>query len=152
MELTAATAADAPDMAAVHAQAFDKPWDEADFDALLDGGSGVFGFVVRGEDPAGVLVCRTVAGEAEILTVGVAPWARRRGVGQALMTAALGVARQAGAQAVFLEVDVGNSGAVALYERLGFHRAGLRRGYYDRGAAGRADALVMRLDLTSGPD
>ncbi|WP_068879103.1 GNAT family N-acetyltransferase [Phenylobacterium sp. CCH12-B4] len=136
MELTAATAADAPDMAAVHAQAFDKPWDEADFDALLDGGSGVFGFVVRGEDPAGVLVCRT----------------RRRGVGQALMTAALGVARQAGAQAVFLEVDVGNSGAVALYERLGFHRAGLRRGYYDRGAAGRADALVMRLDLTSGPD
>ncbi|OHB29706.1 MAG: hypothetical protein A2790_07310 [Phenylobacterium sp. RIFCSPHIGHO2_01_FULL_69_31] len=152
MELTAASAADAPDMAAVHAQAFDKPWDEADFDALLDGGTGVFGFVVRAEDPAGVLICRTVAGEAEILTVGVAPWARRRGVGQALMTAALGVARQTGARAVFLEVDVGNAGAVALYERLGFYRAGLRRGYYDRGADGRADALVMRLDLTSGPD
>jgi [ribosomal protein S18]-alanine N-acetyltransferase len=39
---------------------------------------------------------------------------------------------------------------VALYEGLGFHRAGLRKAYYDRGANGRADALLMRLDLTSG--
>jgi ribosomal-protein-alanine N-acetyltransferase len=118
---------------------------------LLEG-SGVFGFVVRGDDPAGVLICRTIAGEAEILTVGVAPWARRQGVGLALMTAAIGVAREMGAQAMFLEVDVGNAPAVTLYERLGFVRAGLRKGYYDRGAKGRADALVMRLDLTSGPD
>lgn len=151
MKLTAATAEDAPDMAGVHAQAFDKPWDENDFEDLLDG-TGVFGFVVRAEDAAGVLICRTIAGEAEILTVGVAPWARRRGVGEALMTAAIGVARETGAQAMFLEVDVANDGAVALYERLGFARAGLRRAYYDRGAGGRADALVMRLDLTSGPD
>lgn len=151
MNLKAATIVDAPDMASAHAQAFDTPWDEADFEDLLEG-IGVFGFIVRSEDPAGVLICRTIAGEAEILTVGVAPWARRRGVGQALMTAAIGVARETGAQAMFLEVDVANVGAVALYERLGFARAGLRRAYYDRGAQGRADALVMRLDLTSGPD
>ena len=151
MKLTAATPADASAMASAHAQAFDRPWDETDFEDLLEG-NGVFGFVVRAEDPAGVLICRTIAGEAEILTVGVAPWARRRGIGQALMTAAIGVARETGAQAMFLEVDVANDGAVALYERLGFQRAGLRRAYYDRGANGRADALVMRLDLTSGPD
>ncbi|HKP77891.1 MAG TPA: ribosomal protein S18-alanine N-acetyltransferase [Phenylobacterium sp.] len=151
MKLTPASPEDAPAMASAHAQAFDNPWDEADFEDLLEG-SGVFGFVVRGEDPAGVLVCRTAAGEAEILTVGVAAWARRQGVGQALMTAAIGVAREAGAQAMFLEVDVGNASAVALYERLGFVQAGLRKGYYDRGANGRTDALVMRLDLTSGPD
>lgn len=151
MKLAAATPDDAPAMASAHAQAFDTPWDEADFEDLLDG-IGVFGFVVRDEDPAGVLICRTIAGESEILTVGVAPWARRRGVGQALMTAAIGIARETGAQAMFLEVDVGNAGAVALYEGLGFARAGLRRDYYDRGAHGRADALVMRLDLTAGPD
>ncbi|HEX7885142.1 MAG TPA: ribosomal protein S18-alanine N-acetyltransferase [Phenylobacterium sp.] len=151
MILTTATPQDAPDMAAVHAQAFDTPWAEDDFEDLLDG-AGIFGLLVRGEDPAGVLVCRTAAGEAEILTVGVAPWARRQGVGEALMTAAIGAARQAGAQAMFLEVDVGNTTAVALYQRLGFERAGLRKAYYDRGADGRADALVMRLDLTAGPD
>lgn len=137
-------------MAAVHAQAFDTPWDENDFEDLLDG-EGLFGFLVRGEDPAGVLICRAVGGEAEILTVGVAPWARRQGVGEALMIAAIGVARQAGSEAMFLEVDVDNASAIALYQRLGFERAGLRKAYYDRGAKGRADALVMRLDLTSRP-
>ena len=149
MKLELATPEDAPAMASAHAQAFDNAWDETDFEDLLDG-PGIFGFVVRGEDPAGVLICRTAAGEAEILTVGVAPWARRRGVGKALMVAAIGVARSAGADRMFLEVDVDNAGAVSLYERLGFERAGLRKAYYDRGANGRADALVMRLDLTSG--
>lgn len=148
MKLSAATPDDVPAMASVHAQAFDKPWDETDFEDLLDG-EGIFGLLVRAEDPAGVLVCRTAAGEAEILTVGVAPWARRRGVGAALMTAAIGLARGAGATEMFLEVDVDNAPAVALYEGLGFRRAGLRKAYYDRGHNGRADALVMRLDLTS---
>ncbi|RAK67648.1 GNAT family N-acetyltransferase [Phenylobacterium kunshanense] len=148
MNLAAATPDDAPAMASVHAQAFDTPWDESDFEGLLES-QGIFGFLVSDEDPAGVLICRAVGGEAEILTVGVAPWARRRGVGLALMTAAIGAARVAGAGEMFLEVDVDNGGAVALYEGLGFVRTGLRKGYYDRGAAGRADALVMRLDLTS---
>jgi [ribosomal protein S18]-alanine N-acetyltransferase len=148
MNLVLATPADAPAMASAHAQAFDTPWDEMDFEDLLDG-AGIFGFVARDEDPAGVVICRTVADEAEILTLGVAAWARRRGVGQALMAATIGVARQAGASQMFLEVDVDNTAAVALYEGLGFERAGLRKDYYDRGANGRADALVMCLDLTS---
>ncbi|MFZ5721415.1 MAG: ribosomal protein S18-alanine N-acetyltransferase [Pseudomonadota bacterium] len=148
MKLLAATPADAADMASVHAQAFDSPWEEGDFEDLLDG-EGVFGLLVRAEDPAGVLVCRAVAGEAEILTIGVAPWARRQGVARALMAAAAGLARDAGAADMFLEVDVGNAAAVSLYESLGFMRAGLRKAYYDRGHNGRADALVMRLDLTS---
>lgn len=148
MKVTSARPEDAPDMASIHAQAFDKPWAEGEFEDLLDG-EGIFGVLARGEDPAGVLICRTAAGEAEILTVGVAGWARRKGVGQALMLAAIGQARAAGAEQMFLEVDVANAAAVALYERLGFARSGLRKGYYDRGAAGLADALVMRLDLMS---
>ena len=148
MRLALATPADAPAMASAHAQAFDTPWDEMDFEDLLDG-AGIFGFVAQDEDPAGVVICRTAAGEAEILTLGVAAWARRRGVGQALMAATIGVARQVGATEMFLEVDVDNAAAVALYEGLGFERAGYRKAYYDRGADGHADALVMRLDLTS---
>jgi ribosomal-protein-alanine N-acetyltransferase len=143
--LSWATPGDAAALAAVHAQAFDAPWGASDFDALL-AGPGVFG-LLAGEPAVGMALCRIAGGEMEVLTIGVSGAARRRGVAQALMQAALGAAREAGAEQAFLEVAVGNVAAVSLYERLGFERAGLRRGYYDRGAAGRADALVMRLDL-----
>lgn len=148
MKLRPGTAADAPAMASVHAQAFDAPWDQETFELLL-AGPGAFAFVAMGEDPMGVVLCRAIAGEAEVLTVGVAPWARRRGVGAALMAAATAAARAAGSQAIFLEVDAANTAACGLYANLGFERAGVRKGYYDRGLAGRADAIVMRLDLTS---
>jgi ribosomal-protein-alanine N-acetyltransferase len=149
VKLAWTTPADAPLMAAVHAQAFAAPWDAAAFIELMEG-AGVFG-LLAGEAPAqGVILCRIAAGEMEVLTVGVSPASRRRGVARALVAAALGAARQAGAETVFLEVAVDNPAATALYAGLGFRRAGLRRGYYDRGKEGRADALVMRLDLAAG--
>ena len=146
MNLLPATAAETPAMAAAHAHCFDAPWREDEFEDLLEG-EGIFGFLADDGAPLGVIVCRIAADEMEVLTLGVPPGARRRGIGLALMTAALQQARARRASAAFLEVDVANAAAVALYERLGFQVAGLRRGYYDRGAAGKADALVMRLDL-----
>lgn len=151
MRLIRATDAEAPVMAAVHAQAFDKSWREDEFEDLLDG-EGIYGFVAESAaagEPWGVILCRVAADEMEILTVGVASDARRLGVASALIAAALPVARELGASAAFLEVAVDNDGAIALYERLGFARSGLRKSYYDRGPQGVADALVMRLDLVA---
>ena len=150
MKLVACTAAEAPAMAAAHALAFDASWREDEFEDLLEG-EGIYGFLAEDDVPLGVILCRVAIDEVEVLTLGVSPSARRNGVAQALMTAALAVARQRGAAQAFLEVAVDNEGAIALYERLGFHRAGKRLYYYDRGEAGRMDALVMRLDLTPKP-
>jgi ribosomal-protein-alanine N-acetyltransferase len=143
-----ATPEEAPAMAQAHAAAFDPSWKEDEFEDLLDG-EGIYGFVAKDRDPVGVILCRVAADEMEVLTVGVAPKARRKGVAKALMAAGLAAARQAGAGACFLEVAVDNPAAIALYEALGFARAGLRRGYYDRGEAGLMDAVVMRLDLNA---
>jgi [ribosomal protein S18]-alanine N-acetyltransferase len=87
---------------------------------------------------------RVVGGEADILTVGVVPAARRRGTGTRLVHALLDEARRRGATAAFLEVRVDNPTAQALYEREGFRRVGVRRGYYD---GGRVDAVTMRRDV-----
>ncbi len=150
MRLVRATAAECEAMAAAHAMAFDKPWRQDEFEDLLEG-DGIYGFLADDDDQAlGVILGRMAGGEVEVLTVGVAPRARRRGVALALMLAALEVARQAGTASAFLEVAVDNDAAIDLYARMGFVRAGLRKAYYDRGAAGTTDALVMRLDLTRG--
>jgi ribosomal-protein-alanine N-acetyltransferase len=150
MRLTRATAAECEAMAAAHVQAFDhKAWREDEFEDLLDG-EGIYGFLADHEaEPLGVILCRIAADEVEVLTVGVTPAARRRGVARALMLAALAVARDAGTASAFLEVAVDNDAAIPLYARLGFVKTGLRKSYYDRGPQGFTDALVMRLDLNA---
>lgn len=150
MKLIRATAGECEAMAYAHATAFDeKSWREDEFDDLLEG-DGIFGFLADDDgQPLGVILCRIAAGEVEVLTVGVTPEARRRGVGLALMLAALAFAREAEVAEAFLEVAVDNDNAIALYARLGFEKAGLRKAYYDRRPAGFTDALVMRLDLSA---
>jgi ribosomal-protein-alanine N-acetyltransferase len=100
------------------------------------------------EEGAGRLVAwggvRVVGDTAEVLTVGVVPEARRRGIGRRLVRALLEAARTRGAREAFLEVRVDNPAARRLYEAEGFARVGTRRGYYD---GGRVDAVVMRREL-----
>ncbi len=148
MKLRPATPADAEPLAALHAAAFDAPWSAAAIAEVLSG-PGAFGLVAADDAPLGMILARAIAGEAEILTVAVAPAARRRGLGRVLVDAARGLADQAGADSMFLEVAVDNAPAIALYEAAGFAAVGRRPGYYDRGAAGRIDALILRLDLNS---
>jgi [ribosomal protein S18]-alanine N-acetyltransferase len=90
---------------------------------------------------AGVMV---IVDLAEILTVGVVPPARRRGIARQLLDGLLAEARRRGAAEVFLEVRVDNEAAQSLYAREGFVQVGLRPGYYD---GGRVDAVVMRREL-----
>jgi ribosomal-protein-alanine N-acetyltransferase len=83
----------------------------------------------------------TISETAQIVTVGVRPDARRRGVGRMLVRALIEEARRRGADEVLLEVRVDNEPARTLYANEGFTELGRRRGYYDRG---RVDAVVMR--------
>lgn len=149
--LTAVGPEAAETLAAVHWQAFSPGWSEAELADLL-AGPGVFALLAEAQAPLGMILCRVAAGEAEILTLAVTPPARRQGTARALVAAAAGLARQGKASEMFLEVATDNIAALRLYEQAGFQRAGLRRGYYDRGDGVRTDAVVMRLDLnTAGP-
>lgn len=63
----------------------------------------------------------------EIYVIGVAPGARGRSLGLALVVAGLDYLAQRGARAGMLYVDADNGPALALYERLGFTRHHTRR-------------------------
>ncbi|ODP37969.1 ribosomal protein S18-alanine N-acetyltransferase [Sphingomonas turrisvirgatae] len=85
--------------------------------------------------PAGFALARTVADEAELLLIGIAPAMRRHGVGTALLRSVIADAQERGAVTVHLEVRANND-AVQLYRRQGFEKIGERRDYY-RGKDGR---------------
>lgn len=89
----------------------------------------------------------TIAETSQILTVGVLPPARRRGIGRLLVRSLVDIARRRAADEVLLEVRIDNEAARKLYESEGFAVLGMRRGYYDKG---RVDAVTMRLGLTGG--
>jgi ribosomal protein S18 acetylase RimI-like enzyme len=63
-------------------------------------------------------------GSVELLSMWVAPFARGRGIGEALVTAVLEWGRQARASKVELGVFESNEHALALYRRCGFVDAG----------------------------
>lgn len=131
-------------MAALHRLCFvtPKPWAAAEFTGLL-----ADPLVFALTEAESLLIGRAVAGEAEVLTIAVAPQARRRGLGAKLVARFLYQARLRGAEDAFLEVAAGNTAALALYRTHGFADAGLRRGYY-RHPDGRAeDALILRRAL-----
>ena len=134
-------------LADLHDRTFDRPWSAEEFETLLKG-PGAFAVLGEGDDPKGFILCRAVAGEAEILTVAVDPAARRRGWGAALVEMAAGIAREAAAFEMFLEVAADNVAAIKLYESAGFERVGLRKGYYPH-PDGAKDAVVMRRTLNS---
>jgi [ribosomal protein S18]-alanine N-acetyltransferase len=139
---------DAGALEAVHARAFDASWTATDIARLMQVMGG-FAFIAdeETEGPLGFILARTMAGQGEILTLAVAPWARRRGLGAALVEAAAAEAGRRGAKEMFLEVAADNAAALALYRTAGFAEAGLRRHYYARPGGPSADALVLRRTL-----
>lgn len=97
-------------------------------------------------EPAGFALARIAADEAELLLIAVRPAMRRRGVGAALLRGIVADCRDRKARVLHLEVRAGN-GAIALYERHGFRKVGVRRDYY-RGTTGEVfDAHSFSLDL-----
>lgn len=135
-------AAGTASLAALHAVCFRDAWDAAAIAALL---ASPGAFVFHNRD--GFVLARIAGGEAEILTLAVAPHARGQGLGRALLQAAIIWAEGQGADAMFLEVGADNPHALALYAGLGFAKVGMRKGYYASAISTGGDALVLRLPL-----
>lgn len=128
------------EMVRVYAAAFpdSRPWSEAEIGAL----SQPPGFVVAASN--GFAIGRSIAGEAELITIAVDPGARRQGTGRALLTA---FEAEADADHLFLEVAADNAPAIALYRSAGWQDTGRRKAYYKRPTGPAVDALTMSKTL-----
>lgn len=137
---------DAPFLAAVASRAGSGGWSAADFrNALKEPRTTVLLARPPGplptDEPIGYVVFRVVIDEMEILDIAVLrPW-RRRGVGRALLDAALQRGTSRGARRAYLEVRESNTAAQGLYERFGFQIHSRRAAYYRDPVE---DAIVLR--------
>lgn len=148
LHVETADAADAAELARIHATGFYRGWPESDFDAFLEDQSArTYVACDAKRRIAGFILVRVAGDEAELLTIAVEPRWRGKGVGLALLRAALEDLRYTAAQRMFLEVDEQNTAARKLYAREGFTAVGSRKGYYPRPDGTAATALVLSRDL-----
>lgn len=138
--LRAALPRDVPAVALIEAACFSDPWPESAFRSLLRSPAVRFMVAVQAQQLCGYSVVIVAADEAELANIAVAPTARRQGVGQALLQAAIAAASAEQVASMYLEVRESNVGARALYASHGFELMGRRRAYY-RGPD--EDALVL---------
>jgi len=126
--------ADLPQLAALHAACFTHGWTVADLGSML-AITGTQALIAENNSIAGMVILRAIAGEAEILTICVAPAMRHKGIASKLMQAAFALPLSK----MLLEVAHTNEAARALYKAQGFTETGLRKQYYSDGA----DAVLM---------
>jgi len=87
--------------------------------------------------------------EAHLTSIAVRGTHRHRGVGELLLISITNLATQLNARVVTLEVRLSNLVAQALYEKYGFTKVGIRRGYYSDDGE---DAVIMSTGrITSAP-
>lgn len=139
------TSADLDAIASIEQAIYSHPWTRGNFSDSLEAGYHCWAVECGGET-AGYTVVMIAAGEAHLLNLTVSvPW-QRRGVGRELLNFVLKLARDYGAQQMFLEVRLSNTAARSLYAAAGFSEITVRPDYYP-GDAGREDAIVLHLAL-----
>ena len=144
LEITPIAQDDLAALAALEAACFSEPWSANALRLLL--GDMAIGYVAKHKGQTvgygGMLLA---VDEGQITNIAVDPTFRRLGCGTAILHALLSAARDRGLSQIALEVRVGNTAAIRLYESNGFSVAGRRKHFYRNPTE---DAFVMLRDLS----
>lgn len=126
--------------ALLHKTAFEKAWTEKEFQGLLSLPT-TKGWI----DEGSLLLISHVLDEIEILTILTHPDFRKMGKAKTLLSLLFDYAKENNAHQIFLEVNVENKPAIALYEKMGFQKTGVRKNYYKMKDGSFCDAHLYTL-------
>jgi ribosomal-protein-alanine N-acetyltransferase len=131
-------------VAELEAASFTAPWREGTFHRLVGRPLAELWVVEEEGRVVGYAVLWCVLDQGELANIAIAPEARGRGLGGALLDHVLAEARRRGMRTLFLEVRESNRAARAMYDARGFLEVGVRPGYYSSPSE---DARVLKLPL-----
>jgi len=138
-------AADLAEVARLEKSLYEFPWSLGNFRDSVTAGYDCW-TVTHGESVIGYAIVMVALDEAHLLNFAVASEWQNQGIGRAFLAHIVQVAREAGAQIIYLEVRPSNVAARHLYRKMGFQQIAIRPEYYPA-SAGREDALFLGLTL-----
>jgi len=133
----------------IEKMSFPSPWSRQMFLIDLLDNSSAYYLVARYQGKVvGYTGFWLIGDEMHIANLAVCPDLRRQKIAQRLLLAGFNLALSKGAQKSTLEVRVSNLAAQRLYEKFGFIRAGIRKGYY---SDKNEDAVIMWVYQMNNP-
>jgi ribosomal-protein-alanine N-acetyltransferase len=139
---------DLQEIEAIERRAYRTPWSRSMFASELAKATSVCLGAFDGHRLVGYVVNSRYADSWHVMNVAVDPDWQRRGIATRLLERLFELTADDEGRGYTLEVRVTNDEAIRLYERLGFERHGIRRGYY---TDNREDALIMWREANADP-
>lgn len=124
----------------IERESFSVPWSFDAFKSALQQDYTIYLVACSGETIVGYCGMYVSLDEGEIPNVAVRREYRGGGIGARMLEALLAEAQKRKVASVFLEVRAGNEPAQALYRKLGFEAAGIRKRFYENPTE---DAVIM---------
>lgn len=114
----------------IEQECFSEPWSEKSFLDAMENKNNIYVVAQKGSEIAGYCGIWGVSHEGQICNVAVKEKYRKNGIAYAMLSSALKESEQMGNSEFTLEVREGNEAAIALYEKLGFKKEGVRKNFY----------------------
>jgi ribosomal-protein-alanine N-acetyltransferase len=140
IEIRSLALVDLPEIEEIEQRAYPTPWSRSMFASELAKASSICLGAFEGDRLVGYIVNSRYADAWHVMNVAVDPDFQRRGIATRLLERLFELTDDDDGRGYTLEVRVTNTDAIRLYEKLGFERHGIRRGYY---TDNREDALIM---------
>jgi ribosomal-protein-alanine N-acetyltransferase len=131
---------DLTDVEAIERRAYRTPWSRSMFASELAKSTSICLGAFEGDQLVGYVINSRYVDAWHVMNVAVDPAYQHRGIATRMLERLFELTADDERRGYTLEVRVSNADAIRLYERLGFERRGVRRGYY---TDNHEDALIM---------
>ncbi len=127
----------------IEKESFSDFWSEKAMKEELSAKQANYYVALENDEVQGYIGFWCIYDEAEIMKVAVKKSSREKGIGNALIKAAIDEASAMGAKKILLEVRESNAPARRLYEKNGFMSYNIREKYYE----GKENAVLYKKNL-----
>lgn len=135
------------EIARIERECFSLPWSENSLEQELENENAHFLTALLGDAVVGYIGVIEICGEADITNVATDTRYRRFGIGEKLLKSAEKGATERKCESITLEVRISNAAAISLYEKSGYEKVGVRKGFYEKPTE---DALLMTKYFAKG--